>query len=153
MREPHDLGGKYEFHVGPYDQGGWDFTTNQETVTTRWQVYLPHQCGTTEIADEDQPHKAAAKLRVFIAEAQIALTALEGLGVYRGDRPVSETPAWGVLAYCPAQPCEWHTTWDTPEEAAAARLRHIDGDHGGDPRPSPVFLEEELRRSLIRGFL
>lgn len=45
-----------------------------------WQVYLPHQCSSWDIAGdgyEGVPHaEAVAELERFIAEAQVALAAL-----------------------------------------------------------------------------
>lgn len=53
-----------------------------------WQVYLPHQCSTWDIAGDDYdgvPHaEAVALLERFIAEAQVALAAL------RAEREIIE---------------------------------------------------------------
>jgi hypothetical protein len=133
QRRPEDLGGEYGFHVGPHD----------DADRTRWQVSLN---GLWQIADEDRPFKAVAKLERFIAEAQEALTHLQSMGAYREDRPAHETPATGVPIHCPAQPCPWHTYWDTPEEAETAQQRHVDEEHGGDRSPSQEWQDEAFRR-------
>jgi hypothetical protein len=66
-----------------------DIDTDQP-IDGSWQVHLPHQCGTWDIAGEGDfwsgvPHaEAVADLERFIAEAQAALEALRAEQPY-GD--------------------------------------------------------------------
>lgn len=133
QRRPTDLGGQFSFHVGPHDHESG----------TRWRVNMGDLC---EIANEDRPYKAAAKLRELITEAQAAVEALEPMGTYREDRPAYETPATGAPIYCPAQPCGWYTSWDTVEEAETQQQRHVDEEHDGSRTPSREWQNEAMRR-------
>ena len=80
----------YRFRVTRHEE--WDDDTFDLVETDLWDVYLPHQCDSWDIADGATREQAIAALQAFIAQAQVALAALEDA---TGDVAVTTTTTEG----------------------------------------------------------